>query len=76
LQKSLSKSELQGDNTDNTNVILKARLKEIISTSDVSIQRSNIANNHQNENNELYHFHPKVEPSSRKLIFDTKDFFQ
>jgi hypothetical protein len=76
LQKSLSKSELQGDNTDNTNVILKARLKEIISTSDVSIQRSNLANNHQNENNELHHFHPKVEPSSRKLIFDTKDFFQ
>jgi hypothetical protein len=58
------------------NVILKARLKEIISTSDVSVQRSNIANNHQNENNELHHFHPKVEPSSRKLIFDTKDFFQ
>jgi hypothetical protein len=45
------KSEFQGNDTDNTNVILKARLEEIISISDVSIQRSNTANNHQNENN-------------------------
>jgi hypothetical protein len=48
LKKSLSQSEFQGDDTDKTNVILKARLEEIISSSDVSIRRSN---NHQNENN-------------------------
>jgi hypothetical protein len=57
-------------------MILKARLEEIISTGALPIQRSTITNNHQNENNELHHFHPKVEPSSRTLIFDTKDFFQ
>jgi hypothetical protein len=55
LQKSLSQSEFQDNDTDNTNVILKARLEEIISTSDVSIERSNIANNHQNENNKVHY---------------------
>jgi hypothetical protein len=75
LQKSLSQSEFQGDNTMSTNLNLKARLEEIISTNDVSIQRSNIANNHQNENDEVHLYSPQVEPSSRKLIFDTKDLF-
>jgi hypothetical protein len=67
LQKSLSHSEFQDNDTDNTNMILKAKLEEIISISDVSIQQSSIANNHyQNE----------VEPSSGKLVFDTKDLFR
>jgi hypothetical protein len=42
-------------------------------TNDVSILRPNLADKHQNENNELHHFHPQAEPSSRKLIFDTRD---
>jgi predicted transcriptional regulator len=76
LQKSLSQSELQDNDTDNTNMILKTRLEEIISTSDVSIQRSNVSNNnHQNENNEVHIYYPQVGPSSRKSIFDTKDLF-
>lgn len=75
LQKSLSQSEFQDNDTDNTNEILKSRLEEIISTSDVSIQRSNIgASYHQNENNEIPHFHPHFEPSSRTLIFGTNDW--
>jgi hypothetical protein len=44
LQKSLSQSEYHNNDTDNTNLILKARLEEIISASNESIQRSNIAN--------------------------------
>jgi hypothetical protein len=46
-QNSLSQSESQDNDTDNTNMILKTRLKEIISTNDVSIQQSNLANNYQ-----------------------------
>jgi hypothetical protein len=65
----LSQSEFQVNNTDNANVILRARLEEIISTSDISIQRSNIANNQQNDNNEMPHSSHIVEPSSRTLIF-------
>jgi hypothetical protein len=76
LQKSLSQSESQDNNTDNTNVILKARLEEIIATSDASIQRSSLTNNyHKNEYNEVHFYSPQVELSSRKTIFDTKDWF-
>ena len=54
---------------------LKAKLEEIISTSDVAMQRSNISTNfHQNES-ELHHYPPQVKPSSRKIIFNTKDLF-
>jgi hypothetical protein len=72
LQKSISQSEFHDNDTDNTNVILKARLEEIISTSDVSIQRSNI----HNDNNEMPHSSHIVESSSRKLIYDTRDLFR
>ena len=75
LQKSLSQSEFQGDNAMNTNLNLKTRLEEIISTNNVPIQRSVVVNNHQNENNEMPHSSSKVEPSSRRLIFDTRDWF-
>lgn len=77
LQKSLSQSKFQESNTMSTNLNLKAKFEEIISASNESIRRSNLTNNHhQNENNEMLHSPPMVEPSSRKLIFDTKDFFQ
>jgi hypothetical protein len=49
LNGSLSQSAFQDNDRDNTNMILKARLEEIILTSNVSTQRSNITNNHQNE---------------------------
>jgi predicted transcriptional regulator len=64
---SLSQSEFQDNDTHNTNVILKAKLDEIISTSDVLIQQSSISNNHyQNE----------VAPSSRNLVFDIRNMFR
>ena len=75
LQKTVSQSEFQDNDTDNTNVILKARFEEIISTSDVSIQRSNITTDYYQNDNDAFHFHPKVKSSFRPLIFDTKDLF-
>jgi hypothetical protein len=72
LQKSLSKSQSQKNDTHKTNLILKARLEEIISTSRVSIQRSNI----HNDNNEMPHSSYIVESSSRKLVFETRDLFR
>jgi hypothetical protein len=76
LQKSLSQSEFRVNNTDYAKEILKSRLEEIISTSDVSIQRSSLTNNyHKNEYNEVHFYSPQVELSSRKTIFDTKDLF-
>ena len=45
LNGSLSQSEFQDNDTNNTNVILKARLEEIISTNDVLMQLSNISTN-------------------------------
>jgi hypothetical protein len=77
LQKSLSQSKFQESNAMSTNLNLKAKFEEIIYASNESIQRSNITNNHhQNEDNEMLHSPSMVEPSSRKLIFDTKNFFQ
>jgi uncharacterized coiled-coil DUF342 family protein len=75
LQKSLSQSKFQESNTMSTNLNLKAKFEEIISASNETIQQPT-NNHHQNENNEMLHSPPLVEPSSRKLIFDTKDFFQ
>jgi hypothetical protein len=63
---------LKKNDTHKTNLILKARLEEIISTSRVSIQRSNI----HNDNNEMPHSSYIVEPSSRKLVFETRDLFR
>jgi hypothetical protein len=58
-----SQSAFQADDTENTSMILKARLEEIISTSDASTQLSNIANScHHNENKEVHLLSPKVEP--------------
>jgi len=68
-----SHSESQDNNADNTDQDSEVKLEDTISTNDVSIQRSNIANNHQNENNGMHHYPPKVEIS--RIIFDTKDLF-
>ena len=46
--------------------------EEITSMIDELAQQPNLANYHQNEN---FHSPPQVEPSSRTLIFDTKDLF-
>jgi hypothetical protein len=54
----------------------EVQLEDIISTNNVLLSHPNITtNNHQNENNETPHSPPKVEPSSRTLIFDAKDLF-
>jgi predicted transcriptional regulator len=66
--------EIQKNNADDTNLNLKAKLEEIISTSDMSMQRSNISTNYHQEQNEMHPNPPKNEPS-RTLIFDTKDWF-
>jgi hypothetical protein len=75
LNGSLSKSECQNNDTHNTNMILRARLEEIISTNNVPIQQSNITTDYYQNDNDAFHFHPKVELSSRTTTFDTRGLF-
>jgi hypothetical protein len=69
-----SLSESQDNNVDGTSLNLKAKLEEIISTSDMSMQRSNISTNYHQKQNVMHPNPPKKEPF-RTLIFDTKDWF-
>ena len=71
-----SPSESQDNIADSTYLNLKAKLEEIIANSNVSLSHPNTATNYdQNENYEILNSSLKVEPSSRTLIFDTKDLF-
>ena len=47
---------------------------DVISINDVLIPQPNVSTNYNQYENETSHYHIKVEPSSRTLIFDTKDF--
>ncbi|MGH9976288.1 MAG: hypothetical protein ACRD8Z_10700 [Nitrososphaeraceae archaeon] len=67
-------SDFQDISADNTNLGSEVKLHGI-STKDALIQSPNTATNCHQIEHEIHHFHPKVEPSSRKLIFDTKDWF-
>jgi hypothetical protein len=53
----------------------EVKQEDIISTNDVLIPPPNMAINYHQNQNEMLHYHPQVEPSSRTLIFDTKDLF-
>jgi Bacterial regulatory proteins, luxR family len=69
-------SEFQDNNAGDTSPNSEVELNGI-STSDSVVQPPpNPATNYHQIEQEIDYFHPKVEPSSRKLIFDTKDFFQ
>jgi hypothetical protein len=68
-------SEFQNINSNNTALNSEVKLNGI-STNDSTVQPPpNTATNCHQIEHELHHSHPKVEPSSRKLIFDTKDWF-
>jgi hypothetical protein len=69
-----SLSEFQGNKTCNTNVNLEVEQKEVIPMNDVFISPPNRISSHPNENEMLYS-HSQVGPSSRTLVFDTKDLF-
>ncbi|HYZ59048.1 MAG TPA: hypothetical protein VE544_05260, partial [Nitrososphaeraceae archaeon] len=67
-----SLSEFQDNNADNDCLAPEVKQENIISTNDVFIPLPNmVINSHQNENE----MHTQVEPSSRALVFDTKDLF-
>src|ERR687892_235399 len=67
-------SEFQGK-AYNTNVSLEVEQKEVIPINDVFTSSSNrMIGSHPNEN-KILHYPSQVEPSSRTLIFDTKDLF-
>ena len=64
------------ENNGNKDVNFEVRQEDdVISINDISIPQPNVSVNYnQNENeNETCHYTSQVEPSSRTLIFDTKD---
>jgi len=66
------------ENNGNKDVNLEVQQEnDDISTNDVLIPQPNMSVNYnQNQNeNETCHYPPQVEPSSRTVIFDTKDLF-
>ena len=65
-------ADLQGNNVYNDNLKLEIKQEEDFFTNDVFMPPSNmVIDYHQNENE----MNAQVEPSSRTLIFDTKDLF-
>ncbi|MGA7369610.1 MAG: helix-turn-helix domain-containing protein [Nitrososphaeraceae archaeon] len=69
-------AEVQENNLYNDNLNLEIEQEDVIFTTDIFIPPSNMAvNYHQNED-EMHHYHSQVEPSSRKLILDTRDLFR
>jgi len=63
-------TEIQESNTyNNDNLNLEIEQEEVIFTNDVFIPPPN------GNENEIPYYSPQVEPSSRTLIFDTKDLF-
>jgi Bacterial regulatory proteins, luxR family len=69
-------SEFQDINANNTNLNSEVKLDGISANNSIEQPPPNTAINYHQIEHELHHFHPKVEPISRTLIFDTKDFFQ
>jgi ribosomal protein S4 len=70
-------SEHRENNVFDNNLDPEIKQEEVISINDISVLPLNIAvNYHPTENNEILHHHPtQAEPSSRTLIFDTKDLY-
>jgi Bacterial regulatory proteins, luxR family len=69
-------SALQDDNAVNTSLNSEVKLNGISTNDSMAQPPPNTAINYHQIEHEMHHFHPKVEPISRTLIFDTKDFFQ
>jgi len=64
------------DNNGNKDVSLEVQQEDdVISINDVLIPQPNVSINYNQNENETCNYPPQVEPSSRTLIFDTKDLF-
>jgi FtsZ-binding cell division protein ZapB len=69
-------AEFQEDNICNDNLNLEIKQEAVIITNDIFIPPANMVIDYPpNENETLYYYSSQVEPSSRTLIFDTKDLF-
>jgi hypothetical protein len=68
-------AELQENNTYRDYPNPEVKQENIISTNDIFISPSNMVIDYHSNENEILHYPSQVEPSSRKLIFDTKDLF-
>jgi hypothetical protein len=68
-------SELQENNAYNDNLNLEIKQEEVIFTNDVLIPPSNMVIDYHPNENEMLHYPPQVDSSSRTIIFDTKDLF-
>ena len=64
------------ENIDNKDVSLEVRQEDdVISINDVIIPQPNMSINYNQNEIETCHYPSQVEPSSRTVIFDTKDLF-
>jgi hypothetical protein len=64
------------DDNGNKDVSLEVQQEDgVISINDISTPQLNVSINYNQNENETCHYPSKVEPSSRTLIFDTKDLF-
>ena len=68
-------TQLQGNSADQDNLDLENKQEKAIHTDDVFIPSSIMMIDHHPNEYETLHYPPQVEPSSRALIFDTKDLF-
>ena len=68
-------SELREFNVDNNTVDLEIKQEKAIFTNDVFVPPPNMVINYHHNENETPYCPPQVDPSSRTLIFDTKDLF-
>ena len=68
-------AELQENNTYHDNLNPEVKQENIILTNDIFIPPSNMVIDYHPNENETLLYPTQVEPSSRKLIFDTKDLF-
>ena len=70
-----SLSEFQDNNADNNCLAPEVKQEEVNLMNYVIISPSNMVIDYHSNENEILHYPSQVEPSSRTLIFDTKDLF-
>jgi hypothetical protein len=70
----LNESLSEFQENDDFNLEVKEE-EEVISMINVLTQQASMAIDHPPTENNKFHYPPQVEPSPRKLIFDTKDLF-
>jgi hypothetical protein len=63
------------ENNGNKDVNLEVQQEDVISINDVLIPQPNVSTNYNQNENETCHYPSQVEPSSRTVIFDTRDLF-